>query len=263
MWDSLVNMVQGLINVSHAPVPFAPKLSLDWAKAGPPAPTGDPARDAQLLDNYKSGGWVTTTITAALPFGAEGLLDSALAAFSKLPALEGMGMGGGGKLISATDQWLSSFRETTEALGPELDTSLNTAREAVQRTIAGTPAYKSVVGTPAYKSVVGVERTFFELTQDPHYVSLGRELSFDVMHPETGEWIRLRFDELFVAPEGNLLNAESKFGLYADFTSGQRAVGVPMELDLTAIPTDASAARTGLTAGEPVTISVKVFKWAF
>ena len=97
-----------------------PDLALDWAKFGPPAPTGNPVRDAALLDNYRSGGWVTTTVSFAAPFGAEGMLGSALSATGKLPALEGMGMSGGGRLIGATEQWLSTVGEASDSLGPEL-----------------------------------------------------------------------------------------------------------------------------------------------
>jgi hypothetical protein len=132
MWDSLVNMVEGLANMGpQAAVstmlpgvglflaPSLPHISFDWAKSGPPAPTGNPRRDAELRDNYRSGGWVTTTVSLALPFAAEGMLGSALSAAGKLPALEGMGMIGGGRLIGPTEQWLASFGETSEALGPE------------------------------------------------------------------------------------------------------------------------------------------------
>jgi hypothetical protein len=124
MWDSLVDMAQGLVNMSLMPFglfgPLAPNLN--WAKAGPPAATGDPIRDAELLDNYRAGGWVTTTVSLAAPIGAEGILDSALSAATKFPALEGMGMGGGGRLIGATEQWLSAVGETTASLAPELAT---------------------------------------------------------------------------------------------------------------------------------------------
>ena len=99
--------------------PSLPHISFDWAKSGPPAPTGNPRRDAELRDNYRSGGWVTTTVSLALPSAAEGMLGSALSAAGKLPALEGMGMIGGGRLIGPTEQWLASFGETSEALGPE------------------------------------------------------------------------------------------------------------------------------------------------
>jgi hypothetical protein len=78
MWDSLVDMAQG----------FDLRLlgiSFDWAKFGPPAPTGNPARDAELLDNYRSGGWVTTTFSLAAPFAAEGVLSSALSAATNFP----------------------------------------------------------------------------------------------------------------------------------------------------------------------------------
>jgi hypothetical protein len=135
MWDSLVDLGQGLLTLALNPGtgPFGPlQPSLDWAKSGPPAPTGDRVRDAQLLDNYVSGGWVTTTVSFATPFAAEGLLDSALVASTKLPALEGLGIGGGGRLIGPTEQWLASFGETTESLAPTLENGLAEETTAVQ-----------------------------------------------------------------------------------------------------------------------------------
>jgi hypothetical protein len=125
MWDSFVDLAQGMLTMSNPLGPLSPwQPSLDWAKSGPPAPTGDPVRDAQLLDNYQSGGWVTTTVSLAAPFAAEGLLASAETAATKLPALEGMGMGGGGRFIGFTEQWLASFGETTESIAPELQNTL-------------------------------------------------------------------------------------------------------------------------------------------
>ena len=133
MWDSVVDLAQGLLTGPQLslgrwspPKSFIDQSSLlNWAKVGPPAPTGDPDRDAQLLDNYKAGGWVTTTISLAAPFAAEGLLSSASSAARKLPALDGIGMGGGGRLIGPTEQWLSRFPETSGTPGPELSSSLS------------------------------------------------------------------------------------------------------------------------------------------
>jgi hypothetical protein len=89
MWDGVVGLAQGLVTLSLATNPaFVPLAlsgllpSLDFAKAGPPALTGDPVRDSELLDNYHSGGLVTTTISLASPIGAEGILDSAVLSFS-------------------------------------------------------------------------------------------------------------------------------------------------------------------------------------
>jgi RHS repeat-associated protein len=98
MWDSLVDLAQGSLGM------LIPMFSLDWLKVGPPAPTGDPARDAELRGHYEAGGWVTTTVSIAAPIGAEGLLESAESAVTKLPALEGMGIGGG-RFIGFTEQW--------------------------------------------------------------------------------------------------------------------------------------------------------------
>jgi hypothetical protein len=150
MWDSMVNMVEGLANMGpqaavNSLLPgvgglfgsSVPHVSFDWAKSGPPAPTGDPTRDAELKDNYRSGGWVTTTVSLALPFAAEGMLGSALSAAGKLPALEGAGMIGGGRLIGPTEQWLASFGETSETLAPEA------ADVLAPGTQASTPAAQS------------------------------------------------------------------------------------------------------------------------
>jgi len=137
MWDSAVNMVAGLANLAprvaaNAVLPGIgwylasrlPEITFDWAKSGPPAPTGDPARDAELMDNYRSGGLLTTVVSLAAPIGAEGMLGSAMSAAGKLPALEGMGMLGGGRLVGPTEQWLAAFGESSEALGPEATNAL-------------------------------------------------------------------------------------------------------------------------------------------
>jgi hypothetical protein len=58
----------------------------------------------------------------AAPFAAEGMLGSASSAAGKLPALEGLGMGGSGRLVGPTEQWLSAFEENAGSLGPELPT---------------------------------------------------------------------------------------------------------------------------------------------
>jgi hypothetical protein len=147
MWDSLVDLAQVFFpppyrEYGRLPSPTTLLSSLDWAKAGPPGPTGDPARDAELLENYQRGGWVTKTISVAAPIGAEGLLTSASTAATKLPALEGMGIGGG-RLIGPTEQWLSGFTEIPESLGPELPTlgpelgnSLQAAEETFESSVS-------------------------------------------------------------------------------------------------------------------------------
>ena len=102
MWDSAVDMVASLLNLGNpmaGPLPaeiasslsFDPRISLDWAKSGPPAQTGDAARDAALRDNYRRGGWVAATISLASPFALEGLPASAALANSRLGALAGAG----------------------------------------------------------------------------------------------------------------------------------------------------------------------------
>jgi hypothetical protein len=136
MWDSLVSMAEGLSNqwrntavstflpgLGSYLAPKLPNFSLDWAKFGPPAPTGNPARDAELVDNYRSGGWVTTTVSLAAPIGGEGLLNSARSAATKLPELYGAGIGGG-QWVGFAEQWLGAFGETSEALGLEVPTTL-------------------------------------------------------------------------------------------------------------------------------------------
>jgi len=149
MWDSVVDMAQGLMNMSLMALNPAgllgPKPSLDWAKSGPPAPTGDPVRDAELQDNYTSGGWVTTTISLALPIGAEGILDSALSASSKLPALTGLGMGGGGEVVGFMEQWLAQFGESSVLEGgaawhtQEVEEALQAMRDSGLRVSANGP----------------------------------------------------------------------------------------------------------------------------
>jgi RHS repeat-associated protein len=116
-------------------------------------------------------------------------------------------------------------------------------------------------GGNAYKAVLGVERTSLELlAEDPLHVSMGRELSFDALLPD-GTTVGVRFDELFMTPEGSLLNAESKFGQHAGFTMNERMAGVPQETSIRAIPTAATAERTGLPAGQVVQIQTRVFRW--
>jgi hypothetical protein len=130
MQDSAVDLIHGLLSIGPVNLleplgPLGPELPLDWAKAGPPAPTGDPNRDARLLDNYKHGGWVTNTIAAAAPIGAEGLLDSALSAAGR--ALGGMGIGG----AEVADELPALGNEINGSLPPEVPKSPPTEGEWV------------------------------------------------------------------------------------------------------------------------------------
>ena len=122
MWDSAVDVIANLLNLGNpmaGPLPadianalsFDPRISLDWAKSGPPAQTGDATRDAALRDNYRRGGWVTDTISLAGPLALEGLAGSAALANSRLGALAGAGAepavlgslteaGGGGQALA-------------------------------------------------------------------------------------------------------------------------------------------------------------------
>jgi hypothetical protein len=54
-----------------------PPLSLDWAKIGPPKPTGNSLRDAVLRENYDDGALVFTIVSTAAPIAGEGLAESA------------------------------------------------------------------------------------------------------------------------------------------------------------------------------------------
>lgn len=116
----------------------------------------------------------------------------------------------------------------------------------------------------AYKRILGVERTLVELLEeDPNYVSLGREMGFEVRRLDDPfmEPVRVRFDELFVTPDGYLLNAESKFGQYAGLTRNEAKAGYSQEVALIAVPSDATALRAGLAPGQPVLIFTRVFRW--
>jgi len=238
--------------------------SLDWAKAGPPGPTGDPARDAELLDNYQRGGWVTKTISVAAPIGAEGLLTSASTAATKLPALEGIGIGGG-RLIGPTEQWLSGFTEIPESLGPEL------------RTLGPVPAGKGLSphapgiapgsdllrpGAPSggnaanqIKGGIGNEASaHFVQLSDPGAVLLGKEV------PVRVNGVLTYLDNLFITSDGYLIAPEAKFGQYARFTDNQAEIfGAARSTDgwVEAIPEDHPAVETtGLVPGEPVPINI-------
>jgi hypothetical protein len=127
MWDSYVDLVgdalTGPLGTFGPSGPFgllglfAPH-PLEWAKFGSPPSTGNAGRDANLLDNYRRGGWVTKTIALAAPIGAEGLLDSGLAATNRLSAL-----GGGGGLGGLGGE-LGDLGEVTQPLPSELPNSL-------------------------------------------------------------------------------------------------------------------------------------------
>ena len=150
MWDSIVDIAGGAANLGLRAPAYAilpglgffvgaklPQISFDWAKLGPPKPTGNQVRDAVLLDDYRRGGLVTTTASLAAPFAAEGILGSALSAANKLPVLDGIGMMGGGRFISATEQWLSAG-EMSETLGPELDSALVSNSSTVEKPFIAT-----------------------------------------------------------------------------------------------------------------------------
>jgi hypothetical protein len=70
----------------------------------------------------------------------------------------------------------------------------------------------------------------------------------------------LTLDDLFEQRNGELVNVESKWGQYAGFTDNQRAAGVPSGAILLAVPTEATAQRTGLPR-YPQVIQSRVFKW--
>ncbi|MDT5354917.1 MAG: hypothetical protein QOJ56_3449 [Mycobacterium sp.] len=115
-------------------------------------------------------------------------------------------------------------------------------------------------GGNSYKRVLGLERSSVEvMAQNAGNVSLGRELAFDVIMPDD-TLVRINIDELFMKPDGTLLNVESKFGAYARFTPNQKTVGVPDLFTVWAVPAPATAARTGLPM-QPVAIDTQVFKW--
>jgi hypothetical protein len=121
MWDSFVDLVGGAVNGLLAPMgppgfpsQFAPQIPFDWAKFGPPASTGNAKRDADLLDNYRRGGWVTDTIALAAPIGAEGLLDSATSAAGRLHSFPG------GGLTDALGEELGTLPRSSGANGSEL-----------------------------------------------------------------------------------------------------------------------------------------------
>lgn len=116
----------------------------------------------------------------------------------------------------------------------------------------------------AYKRILGVERTAVALLdEDARYVSLGREMEFRVrtLDNPAMEPVVVRFDELFVTPEGFLLNAESKFGQYAGLTRNEAKAGYAREIALIGVPSDATALRTGLAAGQEVLILTRVYRW--
>jgi hypothetical protein len=216
MWDSVVDMAQGLMNMSLAmtlgPASLlGPKPSLDWAKFGPPEPTGDPVRDAELQDNYSAGGWVTTTVSLALPIGAEGILDSALAASSKLPALEGMGMGGGGRLIGPTEQWLASFGETTQSLGPELENSLaSLEEEAVQEGTAQHHIFPQEFREQFEELGIDIDKYTIRLDQQTEHIPLHVGVN-------TEEWAGTYNDHWAVFLDQEGITAEDAFEFAKEF----------------------------------------------
>jgi hypothetical protein len=272
MWDSLVDLAQVFFpppyrEYGRLPSPTTLLSSLDWAKAGPPGPTGDPARDAELLDNYQRGGWVTKTISVAAPIGAEGLLTSASTAVTKLPALEGMGIGGG-RLIGPTEQWLSGFTEIPESLGPELPT-LGPVPEG---SLVGLSPHAPGVapgndllrpGAPSggnaanqIKGVIGNEASayFVQLSDHPGPVLLGKEV------PVRVNGVLTYLDNLFITSDGYLIAPEAKFGQYARFTDNQAEIfKAARSTDgwVEAIPDDHPAVEaTGLVPGEAVPINI-------
>jgi hypothetical protein len=227
MVDDLNDQAKIFTYLNPAALPLAPVLSQLTPRFGE-LTSSDPRRDAELKDNYRSGQWVTRTIAIAASF-----LNPAEIAESAAPLASKVG----GRIL-----------ETLEELPLA-------AAEASQRPLA--------IGID-YKAIVGVERTAVELPEG--YSSLGRELAFRVLMKygkNAGKWKLLRFDELFVTPEGYLLNAESKFGEFAGFTENQIGAGVSKGENILAIPTRRTVRLTGLTPGEIVGIASRVFKWAW
>jgi len=216
MWDALVSMAD-TNPMSMALHSFGLPGMLDWAKSGPPAPTGNEARDAELLDNYQTGQIITMVVSLAAPIGAEGVLASAESAATKLPALEGAGMMGGGRLVGPTEQWLSAFGE--DALGAETGNALPNLADGVPTG----PSFEGVID-PA------------EFENDPTVIDrLSRAQAFDIGGYESltarGEYGRLGDD---LASDEALQNAwirnETGGARMSEFTRENPAMALPTEL---------------------------------
>jgi hypothetical protein len=115
MWNTFIDLLQ-----DSSLITMVPQFSLDWAKAAPPAPTGDELRDYELRKNYEGGGYVITTFSVAAPFvDVGGIFEAGLSALGKAPALELYGIGGlgGGRFVPFAERWAASGRlQTTEGI---------------------------------------------------------------------------------------------------------------------------------------------------
>ena len=110
MWNKLVDL-----GIVLGVLPAAKGADANPLKAPPPTPTGDELRDYELRGQLESGGDFTTAVTAALPFvQTEDILANAATAAGKLPALEGIGIGGG-RLITFSEQWAASAEASPAA----------------------------------------------------------------------------------------------------------------------------------------------------
>jgi RHS repeat-associated protein len=120
--NSLLDTVKGFMKpLEWTPVGLVEKVTLgavglptpseavDQLRA--PEPTDDPQnfREWQLRDNYDftHGGvtFLTTALSFVAPAGISEIAQSGRLALGKLPMLDGVGMGGGGKLIGFSEQW--------------------------------------------------------------------------------------------------------------------------------------------------------------
>jgi hypothetical protein len=78
MWNSLLDLAELSLGSSALGVRVVTGVDpLGWARAAPPAPTGDYHRDQELQEHYRAGGWVTQTIAAAASLVVGPILESA------------------------------------------------------------------------------------------------------------------------------------------------------------------------------------------
>lgn len=109
MWNAAVDTVASSYKLTLPGSGGVIDPIADLVKAAPPAPTGDQVRDSELKESFEGGEMFANTVILAASFIPAGeIAQGARLAAGKLPALEGIGMGGGGRLIGFSEQWAAN-----------------------------------------------------------------------------------------------------------------------------------------------------------
>ena len=110
MKRNLLDTAGSLLMPIPAPLKLTmPSLRDPLARIGPQDPAANPMnlRQYQLHENFVGGQIFSVAVQTGLSLGGEGIVSSGRLALTKLPALDGIGAMGGGRLIGFSEQWAS------------------------------------------------------------------------------------------------------------------------------------------------------------